>query len=175
MSSIIPSITEPTQKPANIRLAEKRDEQEIFDLLKLLALENALFNVNDDKVRETIQIATDQKNGMIGIIEQDGHVVGSVGLFIHGYWYTDDWHLQEYWNFVHPEYRRSNYAKNLIDFAKWVNENMGLILNMGIISTERTEAKVRLYGRSGLTSVGATFMNGILPGQSAEQLHGGYV
>lgn len=168
MPSIIPN-TEPTKKPENVRIARPVDERKIFDLLLLLYDENAIFPMVDEEVIATINRGVNNDAGMIGVIEKNGEIIGTTGLFLEKYWYTNTWYLSEYWNFVHPDYRRTNedgsvYAHDLIDFAKWVNENMGVVLSMGIISTHRTQAKVRLYGRK-LTQVGAFFMNGLTSGQ----------
>lgn len=163
MPSILPQVV-PTAKPENVRMATHGDAEAIYDLLQLLKDENAIFEMSSDKVRETIKRATDHQGGMIGVVEQDGKIVGTVGLFISQFWYTQTHHVEEYWNFVHPEYRRSNFAKDLINFAKWVNENMGLVLLMGIISTSRTKAKVELYARMLNQPVGAYFMNGLTLG-----------
>jgi hypothetical protein len=152
-------LLDPTPKPENVKLAAKVHERQVFDLLKLLALENALFRVDDECVLEIIRMATEEKGGIVGIIEDDGKIVASIGLFLERFWYTKDWHVAEYWNFVHPDFRKSNYAKSLINFSKWINENMGLILNIGILSSERTEAKIRLYERSNLKKMGVFFMN----------------
>lgn len=171
MPSIIAN-REPTKKPDTVRMARPGDEKKIFDLLLLLHDENAIFPRDDNEVMETIVRGTRNENGMIGVIESKGEIVGAVGLFIEKYWYTKVWHLSEYWNFVHPDYRcrektgNHAYAHDLIDFSKWANENMGLILSMGIISTHRTEAKVRLYGRK-LIPVGAFFMNGLSENREA--------
>lgn len=158
---------EPTQKPGNVRLAKRSDEKQIFDLLMILKTENALFQHDDDCVMETIRVATEQRGGIIGVIEENGRLTGTIGLFLERFWYTKDWHVQEFWNFVHPDFRNSNaetearntYAKDLINFSKWTNEQMGLMLNIGIISTDRTAAKIRLYERQKLIKMGVFFMN----------------
>jgi GNAT superfamily N-acetyltransferase len=63
------------------------------------------------------------------------------------FWYTEDFHLEELYNFVHPDYRKSDNAKALIDFAKNTAEKINVPLMIGIISNHRTEQKIRLYQR----------------------------
>jgi len=150
-----------TEKPNNVRIATEKDEKELLSLLmNKLYYENGTFGVCPEKVIATIKHATQGNGGIIGIIEGNGEIAGTIGMQIDQFWYSDDWYLCELWNFVHPDYRKSEYAKNLIDFGKWASEQMKMILNIGIISTHRTEAKVRLYQRK-LTPVGMFFMHNI--------------
>lgn len=150
-----------TPKPSNVRIAIPNDEEAIYQLLKNhLYSENALFPLSENKARETIRRACNHDNAMIGVIENESGIVATVGLFLSQYWYTDATYLDELWNHTHPDHRKSDYAKNLIDFSKWANENIGVVLMMGIMSTIRTEAKVRLYSRK-LQMIGAFFANGI--------------
>ena len=156
---------EPTKKPDNVRFAVPSDAQQIYDMLKDLYTENTIFPMSPHKVKEQIVQGCLQNNGVIGVIEENGVLAGSVGIFANQYWYTEAWNLEEYWNFVQPDFRRKPYGRDLVDFAKWFNENAGFILSMGIMSTHRTEAKCRLYDRK-LTRIGAYFMNGIPNGMS---------
>lgn len=149
------------ERPKSVRIATKKDEQNIFDLLCRLWDENALFSMSPEKVLDAIRHGTRHEGGIIGIIDdKNGNPIASVGLGISQYWYSQEYFLEEKWIFVSPEHRKSDHAKNLIDFAKWCSENMNLILNMGIISTHRTEAKIILYKKR-MTQVGAFFMHGI--------------
>lgn len=146
------------------------DENAIFNLLaEGLYQENGTFGLSEKKSREFIRQATNHEGGIIGIIEEDGKIAASIGMNLGTFWYSDDFHIEEYWNYVKPEYRhhrsqdgktvvRSFYAEDLINFGKWCAEKMNLILNIGIISTTRTEAKCRLYGRN-LQPVGMFFMH----------------
>lgn len=151
-----------TEKPLNVRMANINDEIGIFNLLTdKLWNENGTFSVSPSKVMAFIRSATRGEGGVIGIIDgANGDIAGVIGLNMGTFWYSDDWHLEEYFNFIKQEYRRSEYAKNLIDFSKWFSEQMKMILNIGIISTVRTEAKVRLYERK-LQCVGAFFMHNL--------------
>lgn len=156
-----------TERPLNVRLAAPADEDAIFNLLaEGLFNENGTFSLSEDKSRKFIRQAVNHEGGIIGVIEEGGVIAGSIGMNLESFWYSDEFNICEYWNYVHPQYRksigtefkRSDYAKDLINFAKWVSERMGLVLNIGIISTTRTEAKCRLYGRV-LSPVGQYFMH----------------
>lgn len=158
-----------TDKPSNVRLAMPEDEDAIFNLLaEGLFNENGAFSLSKEKSRNFIRQAVNHEGGIIGVIEEGGQIVGSIGMNLDSFWYSDDWYISEYWNYVKPQYRksigtefkRSDYAKNLIDFAKWCAERMNLVLNIGILSTQRTEAKQRLYQRK-LTVAGAFFFHNL--------------
>ena len=66
---------------------------------------------------------------------------------------------------MHPKYRKSNYARKLIEQAKWTSDLMKLPVQVGINSLDRTEGKVRLYARH-MPCVGAFFMYGTIPRQN---------
>lgn len=158
-----------TEQPKNVRLAVPSDENSIFKLLaEGLFQENGTFSLSEKKSREFINHATNNEGGIIGVIEENGIIAGSIGLNLETFWYSDDFYICEYWNYVAPQYRksintefqRSDYAKNLIDFAKWVSERMNLVLNIGILTTHRTEAKQRLYQRK-LTAAGSFFFHNL--------------
>ncbi len=169
-----------TDQPKNVRLALPSDEDAIFDLLSEgLFNENGTFSLSERKSREFIRQATNGGGGIIGVIEEGGQLAGSIGMNLESFWYSEDILISEFWNYVHPNYRnhvgenRSHYAKDLINFAKYISERMSMVLNIGIISTTRTEAKCRLYGRN-LQTVGAFFMHNLQvakgPGINKESL-----
>lgn len=147
-----------TNSFAGVRMARPEDEDSIYALLMLLWKENGLFELTEAKVREAIRKATERRGGIIGVIEGPNGLEASVGLHLEQLWYSDDWWLVEYWNFVREEYRRSTHARRLIEFSKWCADNLGLDLFMGIVTNERTEAKVRLYRRQ-LPYVGGFFLH----------------
>jgi GNAT superfamily N-acetyltransferase len=153
-----------------VRLATKADEGEIFALLLLLHAENGIFSLNPNKVIQGIQWATDRQGGIIFVIEKDHRVVASLGMLVTSDWYTDDEYLLERWNYVHPEHRKSDYARRLLEQAQWTHQwfkRNGKVLpfQCGINSFDRTEAKVRLYARH-MACIGAFFMYGLPPRQA---------
>lgn len=153
-----------TEKPLSVRPARMGDEDNIFNLLCLAYKENAPFAMSDKKVRAIIEHATHGKEVIVGVIDApDGTIAASVGGLFTQWWYTDDFHIDELWNFVHSDHRRSAHAKELISFMKWVAENMNMALHMGVLTTTRVEAKVRLYGRQ-MQQTGAFFMHNLKAG-----------
>lgn len=160
----------PTKKPESVRIATRRDQARIFKLLMegptSLAHENAMYPPDGAKVMRQIKTATEGQGGIIGVLEHDGRIAGSVGIFLSQYWYTEKWHVEELWNFVHPDFRmlsnadgsNKGVAASLVDFAKWANESMDVALHMGIMTMKRMEGKARLYDRK-LLRIGAFFVN----------------
>ncbi len=155
------------EQPKNVRLAMPKDENALFSILsEELFNENGTFSLSENKARTFIHQAVNNDGGIIGVIEERGIIAGSIGLNLGTFWYSDDWHVEEYWNFVRIPYRnhigenRTHYAKDLINFGKWISERMGLVLNIGVISNKKTEAKCRLYGRV-LQPVGMFFMHNL--------------
>lgn len=148
-----------TQRPANVRLATPRDEAALFAFLMLAAEENSLSPPNDELVMAAIRKATGRQGNVVGIIDApDGSIAASVGICMNTWWYSLKWHCQDMWCYVHPDHRRSDYAKSLIQFSKWWADQLGMDLIMGVMSVHRTEGKVRLYRRM-LPFVGAVFLH----------------
>lgn len=150
-----------------VRVARPDEVDAIYNLLLELHAENGLFTLDPAKSRKTIVDLLDPSRGVIGVIEGPNGLEGSIGLFLTAWYYTTDLHLSEFWNFVKPECRRSTHAKRLIEFGKWVADDLGVPLHMGIVTTSRAEAKMRLYRRQ-LKQVGGYFLHGIAPRLNAE-------
>jgi len=146
-----------TERPANVRLATPADEDQIYWLMKEAHLEQPIFPMDEQKIRKFIRHATTRKGGVIGVIEGPRGLEAYILAVLSSYWYTESWHLEELSNFVHPNHRKTNHAKHLIQFAKWFSEQLGLPLIMGILSTKRLEGKIKLYTRQGIIPCGALF------------------
>lgn len=141
-----------------VRLADARDEEGVLMLCRELANENAVFPISETKVREKLWRAFNRQLAICGVIGDVGDLKACIFLEIDCPWYSDKFGLSELWNFVHPDHRRSDYAKILIDFAKKCAVDLNLPLQIGIFSNERTEAKVRLYARRLGKPAGAFFL-----------------
>lgn len=153
------SVITRTMRPANVRIATKNDEQRVFDLFMMAGEENAMASINEAKVWAAIRNATERKGGVLGVIDgENGDLAGVIGLIMAPMWYSEAWHVEELLNYVHPDYRQGtrHCARDLISFAKWWSEQLGMPLLMGVLSNQRTEGKVRLYRRM-LPFAGALF------------------
>lgn len=144
----------------DVRLAVQSDEEDIMALCRLLHEENGLWIMNETKVRQMLRKAWRKEFAVIGIVGKPGALEGVIFLTLDQPWYSDEWMLEEMFNFVHPAHRKSGHAKRLVEFAKQTSEGLGVPLMIGIISNERTDAKVRLYQRQLGAPAGAFFVFG---------------
>ena len=133
---------------SRVRFAQQDDEEEIMTMCERLHGENGLFPLVPDKVRQVLRRAFDREGGILGVVGEAGRIEGSICLTLDQFWYSDDWFLNERWNYVLPEYRRSTNAKDMIKFAQMTADEIKVPLIIGVLSNERTEAKVELYKRS---------------------------
>jgi GNAT superfamily N-acetyltransferase len=144
---------------SRVRKAEAGDADEILSLCREMHRENGMFTLSDARVRDIIGRAFNRQGAIIGVIGKRGAVEASICLLVTNIWYSDDFHLEDLWNFVRPEFRRSDNAKELIAFAKRCSDEVGIPLIIGVMSNVRTEAKIRLYERSVGKPAGAFFLH----------------
>lgn len=133
--------------PGRVRIADPCDEEEIMGLCMQLHEENGIFPVNKDKVRAMLRRAFERDGGVLGAIGESGKIEALIFMLVSTFWYSDQHHLEELFSYVHPDYRKSRNAVDLMGFAKWCSDQSGFPLVIGVISNERTEEKVRLYQR----------------------------
>lgn len=157
--------------PSTVRTAVPEDESEIWRLFRMLHAENAMLPISDRKVQhhidrmlhpESITLDDTGPRGIIGVIGEVGSLEGAIMLAFGSMWYSEVITLDEFLNYVDPTHRASNHAKALIGYAKHITDQIRLThdevkLVIGILSTKRTAAKVRLYERQ-LTPAGAFFL-----------------
>jgi hypothetical protein len=146
---------EPTDL-SHIRLAGEGDEMQIFNLCSLMHAEIALHPLNWPKVSAMVRLATQRTRGIIGVIGEPHDLKAAIFMVIEPIWYSENFHLMEYFNYVRPDARRSTYAIDLLAFGKRCADDLGIDFTCGVVSTERTEAKCKLYRRS-MPKVGEFF------------------
>jgi hypothetical protein len=130
-----------------VRIATESDEPAIYNLLMLMHREAGTFSFSDRKVRAHMAQGTRHEGGIVGVVDGMNGVEATVGLAITQAWYSEDWHLNELWNFVHPAYRKNGHAAKMVEFSKWCSDNMTIPLVIGAVMNKRTEAKIRLLKR----------------------------
>jgi hypothetical protein len=140
-----------------VRKAVLADMPELMEMCRALSAENAMFKMNEDKVADMLKRAFDGKGAIIGALGPKGKIEGAIYMYISQMWYSDEYFLEELWNHVLPQYRKSNNAKDLISFAKRCSSELGIPLVIGVVSNIRTRAKVGLYTRQLSDPVGAYF------------------
>jgi len=142
----------------SVRIADASDEDEIMALCRLLHEENGLFDMDEEKVRNTLRMAFAKRGGMCGVIGEPGEIEGVIYLLLSQFWYSQDWHLEELFSFVHPDFRRSRNSDFLVEKAKEWATSLGLPLVIGIVSNDRVLPKVRLYRKRLGNPSGAFFV-----------------
>lgn len=128
-----------------VRMANASDEDEIVAMCERLHAENGLFSLSIDKVRACLQQCWQRKGTVVGVIGMPGAIEASTCLALSDFYYTNDWHLAEFWNFVDVDYRRSRNAEALVEFGKDCARKMNMPLFTGIITNKQMAGKVRLY------------------------------
>ncbi len=129
-----------------VRKAKPRDRQAILQICEQNHRENGQFSLAMPKVEAMVDKALTNQGAIIGVVGRD-RIEGLIMVLIAQFWYSEDWVLEEIMSFVLPEYRRSTHAKDLISFAKRCSEEIGIPLVIGVVSNDRTKAKIELYRR----------------------------
>jgi hypothetical protein len=142
-----------------VRIATQEDEAQLMLLCRALHKDNGIFEMNDELVRAMLRNVFNRK-GVIGVIDGTDELAAAILIQFSHFWYSQDIFLEELFNFVRPNYRGSNYARLLLDFAKRCQKTLGLPLLTGIVTNKRAEAKVRLYRQKLGAPAGAFFVVG---------------
>jgi hypothetical protein len=145
-------------KVSEVRIATPADRDAMLPLLYLMHKENGVAPLSERKMQAALDRGLARDKAIVGVIEEDGIIKASIGLFVHEWWYSESVHIEDFWNFVHPEHRQSTHAKSLLKFARKASDGLVVQLLIGILSSERTAAKVRLYENEFGPSMGAGFV-----------------
>lgn len=154
-----------------VRTGTLADLDEMMELAMLATDENGFVSPNPQKLLMEIYPALIQDHGIIGIVGEPGGIIeGAVLLRIGSPWYSDEVIIEEKAVFVHPDYRaaKGGRASLLCKFAKKVSDDLHIPLAMGVLSSERTAAKVKTYGRIFGPPSGAYWLYGTETGQSSK-------
>jgi hypothetical protein len=154
-----------------VRTAEPDDEDSLIKLAHIVGIENGLFAMNEEKVRNILRPLLYLSGGIIGVIGRKNELEGAIVLRISQNWYSDASFLEEMCVFVHPDYRaaKGGRARKLVEFAKKVSEKLEMPLMIGVLSNSRTDAKTRLYERQFGSPAGAFFLYGARTGMMQPQ------
>jgi len=148
----------PAVEMPRVRAATPDDFPQILQMCRSLHEENGISHVDWTHVAGVMMNGINGEGAIIGVIGEPGKVEGMIYLQMSRFWYSTDTFLEELFNYVRPEFRRSNNAKALIDFAKSAANRFDVPLLIGIISNHRTEEKIRLYQRRLGEKAGAFFL-----------------
>lgn len=142
--------------PSIVRIAKPMDAPEIWRLFLQTHHENGLFTISPGKVTQLMDRALHPEmihphdtgpRAQIAVIGPTGRLEGVVFILISSFWYSDELHLEELLLYVDPECRASHHASALLTWMKDLADALKIPLLTGIISTKRTEHKIRFYDR----------------------------
>lgn len=142
------------------RYATQADEAQMMDLCRTLHADNGLFNLDEGMVRKMLYRAFNREGGIIGVIDGENEIAAAIYILLSNFWYSKDTHLEELFSFVRPAYRKSDYARQLLAFAKECQKAIGVPLVIGVLTNQRMEAKVNLYRKKLGKPAGAFFVVG---------------
>lgn len=151
----------------SIWLCGPDDVHEVMQLAMLACDENALLKPSEEKLLYGIWPGLVRENAIcVAIGKEGGQIEGVMLLNIGQLWYSAEMILEERAIFIHPQFRRGKVgrAKKLAEYAKHVADMLELPLVIGVLSNERTEAKVRMYSRVFGSQAGAFFVYGAKTG-----------
>jgi hypothetical protein len=130
-----------------VRIATPEDEEDVVAMVRRLHAESALFGLNEAKIRAHLHRCYNKDGTIVGVIGAPGRIEASTCMCISSYHYTDDWHLEEFWNFVDEPFRKTKNAEALIEFSKECAVKIGIPLVIGVLANKQMAGKVRLYRR----------------------------
>ena len=137
--------TEPSE--VEVEPASVEDEDQVVNVARELAKENGAYDTAEDLAIPLLHSALDG-GGCIGVIRgADKEIQATIFLKVSTPWYSTEPFLDEYFLFCRPQYRKSNNAKSLIQFAKRQSDRLNLPLRIGIISKIEIARKLELYRR----------------------------
>jgi len=151
-----------------VRTAVLDDFHEVMRLAISATEENAFIQPDVGKLAQPIYgVLTKQIPGIIGVIGPvGGKLEAAILLNIGEMWYSAERIIEEKAIFVDADFRsaKGGRARKLAEFAKSVSDELGLPLSIGVLSNDRTEAKVRLYARVFGEPAGVYFLYGAKTG-----------
>lgn len=154
-----------------VRTGVTDDFDAMMNLTMAATQENAFVSPDVKKLADVIWGALTIKTGICGVIGPvGGKLEGAVLLSMGELWYSKELILEEKAIFVDPEYRsaKGGRARKLAEFAKTTADGLSVPLAIGVLSTSRTEAKIRLYERVFGSPAGVYFLYGAKTGLDNE-------
>lgn len=143
-----------------VRVATPDDLDGIMRLAHLVWNENGVHDLDNGKVLQQLWPALVRDNAICGVIGPvGGELTGVILLRVATTWYGTSRHLEEMVVFTSPDHRtKGRRASKLCEFAKKAADELGLPLHISVLSSHRTETKVKLYERKFGEPAGAFFL-----------------
>lgn len=141
-----------------VRMAVARDVAGMLELARIAHGESGVAPLEEEKVSSLLRAALTRDGAMAGVIGPVGAPEAMIALQIGVFWYSTKPHLEELFACVRPDCRRSGHGKALVEYAKLCAARANVPLLIGVISSERMGAKVKMYSRLLGTPAGAFFV-----------------
>jgi len=152
----------------NIQISKLTEKEEDFKKVVNFLLDNfvpehrmGLLSASNLNLEKALKWVMHNIKEAAFVLEQDGKVIGSIGLNRTSPWYSDADYLTDGWLYVLPEYRKTGMAGMLLKAAKDYAENNNLPLIIGVFSKEEPITKTSIMNKLGLTTVGGLFAAGV--------------
>lgn len=156
--------------PSIVRFAKPHDHAEVWRLFLQDHQENAIagFSMDFNKIDwllwrllnpDIIHPQDTGTRGIMGVIGPVGALEAVSAVVISAPWYSSEKVLNDLVVYVDPNFRQSGHAKALIEWMKLQSTEAQIPLISGVVTTERTEGKVRLYQRQMPIKLGAYFLH----------------
>jgi hypothetical protein len=109
-----------------VRIATEPDYEELLAFV-WEAHEDDMARRSMDRVRSVVERAVlSRSNPVFGIIRRAKGIEAAIGLSFAEPWYSDAPILTNFLFYVHPDFRRSGNAHDLVDFGGWFGEKIGM-------------------------------------------------
>lgn len=147
-----------------IRKAEENqaDFEKLVKLLLVFASEHELSSLSgkNPNLNKGFQwIGFNLKEAVWVAEDENGEVIGSIGLHPTTTWYSDTPYLTDGWFYVLKEHRSSKIGTELLDVAKAFAKEKGMPLVVGLFNMDKIEVKVEMMKRKGFTQIGGLFLS----------------
>jgi hypothetical protein len=133
-----------------IRIATPDDLDEVMAIAMSAYQEMCAVPPSSQKILEQVWASLHRDRGLCGVIgKPNGKIEGGIILRMGKLWYSDTDVLEERGIFIDPKFRsaKGGRGRKLCEFSKTIADSMNMPLIIGVISNDRTEAKIRLYER----------------------------
>jgi hypothetical protein len=138
------------QDNLQIRIGTPDDVHEVMKLAIAAVEENAFLDATKEKLLYEVWPALNQDRGIIGLIgPPNGAIEGMLVLRVGTLYYSEQLVIEEKVCYVKPEFRsaKGGRARKLCEFGKEVSRALNLPITIGVLSNQRTAAKMKMYER----------------------------
>lgn len=130
-----------------VTCAVPTDEDAILSLLRMKHTEDGFGRFNEEKTRMVLRQGLERDRAIVGVVRGAKRIEGTTGLYVTSTFDSLDEFISDLWVFVHPDHRRTDNAKALLDFCKTASDLLGKPLVMARFANEATSQLVNLYSR----------------------------